>query len=248
MIKQESLNKLRRDPFEFFRRAFYKTLIAPMKYRVKGGYDAARYWSDRFAKYGTSMKGVGDEGLSEQDNRTMYESAGAAFLDLCRQEGIDLSTARVLEIGCGNGFYTELLKQQGVNRYMGVDITNVMFPLLVERFPGFQFICRDITVDLIVGEFDLILMIDVIEHIVSDEKLDFAMINVQHCLAENSRFMVAPVVDKGRQSLFYVRFWTVEDIKNRLSACLVSEPIPFRNSSLLIARKPSKRITKIGIN
>lgn len=144
---QASINKLRHDPIGFFRRAFYKTLIAPVKYRVKGGYDAARYWSDRFSKYGTSMKGVGDEGLSEQDNRTMYESAGAVFLDLCRQEGIDLSTARVLEIGCGNGFYTRLLKQQGVNRYVGVDITDALFPLLVERFPSFQFIRRDITAD-----------------------------------------------------------------------------------------------------
>lgn len=91
-------------------------------------------------------------------------------------------------------------------------------------------------------------MIDVVEHIVSGKKLDFAMANVQRCLAENSRFMVTPVVEKGRQSLFYVRFWTVEDIKWRLSECLVGEPIPFRNSNLLIARKPAKPVTKIGVN
>lgn len=103
------ISKLRNDPLGFFWRAIYKTVIAPVKYRGKGGYDAARYWGDRLAKYGTAMKGVGDEGLSEQDNRAMYERAGAAFLDLCRQEGIEFSSARVLEIGCGNGFYTQLL-------------------------------------------------------------------------------------------------------------------------------------------
>src|SRR3989338_6704681 len=247
-ILQTSLSKLRRDPVGFVRRAIYKTLIAPLKYRTKGGYDAARYWSDRFARYCTAMKGVGDEGLSEQDNREMYENASSAFLDLCRQEEIDLSTARVLEIGCGNGFYTQLLKEQGVNRYLGVDITDTLFPVLTERFPGFQFVRRDVTVDLLDCEFDLILMIDVIEHIVSEEKLDFAMSNVQRCLAGNSRFLVAPVVDQGGRSLFYVRFWTVEDIKGRVSECRLDEPRPFRDSRLLIARRGPASITKSGLH
>lgn len=231
--------KFRRDPVGFIRRALYKTLIAPLKYRTKGGYDAAQYWRDRLTSYGTSLKGVGDEGLSEQENREMYENAAGAFLSLCRQEGIDFATARVLEIGCGNGFYTRLLQEQGVNRYLGVDITDALFPALTGRFPGFRFIRRDITTDLIDGEFDLILMIDVIEHIVGEAKLDFAMSNVQRCLAENGCFLVAPVAAQGRRSLFYVRFWSVEDIRRRLPGCLSGAPIPFRYSHLLVARKPS---------
>ena len=240
---QTAIGKLRQDPIGFLRRVFYKTLVAPVKYRTKDGYDAARYWSDRFTRYGTSLKGVGDEGLSEQNNRVMYEKASAAFLDLCRIEGIDITNARVLEIGCGNGFYTGLLKEQGAIRYLGLDITDALFPVLTARFPGFQFIRRDITADVLEGEFDLILMIDVIEHIVSEEKLDFAMNNVQRCLADNGKFMVAPVAAQGRHSLFYVRFWTVEDIKKRLSACLFGEPKPFRDDSLLIARKPPRQLS-----
>lgn len=227
------------DPVGFFRRALYKTLIAPMKYRTKGGYDAARYWRDRLAKYGTSLKGVGDEGLSEQKNREMYEDAARTFLGLCRREGIDFATARVLEIGCGSGFYTQLLQEQGVSRYLGVDITDALFPTLTGRFPNFQFIRRDITTDAIEGEFDLILMIDVIEHIVDEAKLGFAMNSVQRCLAENGRFLVTPVADQGRHSLFYVRFWSVEDIKRRLPGCLFGVPITFRYSRLLVAKKPS---------
>jgi len=231
----------------FVRRVIYKILIAPLKYRTKGGYDAARYWSDRFARYGTAMKGVGDEGLSERDNREMYESAAAAFLDLCRQEGIDFSTSRVLEIGCGNGFYTRLLKEHGDRHYLGVDITDVLFPVLTKRFPGFRFIRRDVTAELLDGEFDLVLMIDVIEHIVSEKKLDFALSNVQRCLAGNSRFLVAPVVEQGGRSLFYVRFWTVGDIKLRLSECRLDKPRPFRDSHLLIARKDPEPTGKSGL-
>lgn len=237
---QSAIRKLRQDPIGFFRRAFYKTFVAPLKYRTKDGYDAARYWSDRFARYGSSLKGVGDEGLSEQTNRAMYEKASAAFRDLCRQEGIDIASARVLEIGCGNGFYTALLKEQGVSHYLGLDITDTLFPTLTARFPGFQFNRQDITTDVLEGTFDLILMIDVIEHIVTEEKLDFAMSNVQRCLAGNGKFMVAPVVAQRRHSLFYVRFWTVDDIKNRLSACLFGEPKPFRDDSLLIVTRSPK--------
>lgn len=232
-----TLLKFRRDPVGFIGRALYKTLLAPLKYRTKDGYDAAQYWRDRFTRYGTSLKGVGDEGLSEQDNRKMYEKAARAFLDLCRREGIDFATARVLEIGCGNGFYTRLLQEQGVKHYLGADITDALFPDLARRFPGFQFIRRDITADPIIGEFDLILMIDVIEHIVGDDKLNFAMANVQRCLASNGRFLVAPVAEKGKRSLFYVRFWSAEDIRRRLPGCLFGEPVPFRYSHLLVARK-----------
>lgn len=236
---QSAISKLRQDPIGFFRRAFYKTFVASLKYRTKDGYDAARYWSDRFARYGSSLKGVGDEGLSEQTNRAMYEKASAAFLDLCRQERIDIASARVLEIGCGNGFYADLLKEQGVSHYQGLDITDTLFPTLMARFPGFQFIRQDITTDVLEGAFDLILMIDVIEHIVTEEKLDFAMSNVQRCLAGDGKFMVAPIAAQRRHSLFYVRFWTVDDIKSRLSACLFNEPKPFRDDSLLIATRSS---------
>jgi SAM-dependent methyltransferase len=247
-IIQTSFNKLRQDPVGFLRRAIFKTLIAPVKYHSKDGYDAARYWSDRLKKYGTAMKGVGDEGLSEQANYEIYETASTAFLGLCRQESIDLSSARVLEIGCGNGFYTRILKQQGVTRYLGVDITDALFPVLTNRFSGFQFICRDITTDVIDGEFDLIVMIDVIEHIVLEEKLDFAMSNIQRCLAKNGRFFVAPVLKHGRRSMFHVRFWTVGDIMSRLSQCSVSDPVLFRGSNLLIVKKPIRPTDAIGTN
>ncbi|BCB28359.1 hypothetical protein SKTS_32450 [Sulfurimicrobium lacus] len=238
--------KIRRDPVGFIRRALYKTLIAPLKYRTQNGYDAARYWRDRLTRYGMSLKGVGDEGLSEQDNREMYENAAETFLNVCRQEGVNFTSARVLEIGCGNGFYTRLLQEHGVKRYLGLDITDALFPDLARSFPSFQFIRCDITNDPIDGKFDLILMIDVIEHIVGEEKLNFAIANVQNCLAENGRFLVAPVANQGKRSLFYVRFWSIEDIKRKLTNCLFGKPIPFRYSHLLVARKPPKPMDKTG--
>ncbi|MBK8401208.1 MAG: class I SAM-dependent methyltransferase [Propionivibrio sp.] len=159
------LSRFTNDPLGFLGRVFTKLFIAPVKYRSRMGYDARRYWHDRFEKYGLSLKGVGDEGLSEEENRKMYQEAAESFLALCRRECIDFTRARVLEIGCGNGFYTKLLAQQKVGRYLGLDITNIFFHDLETEYPDFKYICRDIASGNFDGEFDLILMIDVIEHI-----------------------------------------------------------------------------------
>ena len=170
----------------------------------------------------------------------MYQKAAHRFLLLCQQEKIDFTTVRVLEIGCGNGFYAQLLQDQGVKNYLGVDITDIFFSDFVERFPGFQFIRRDITADSITGKFDLILMIDVIEHIVGEEKLSIALNNIKTVIDDNGLFLLAPILEKGRCSLFNVRFWTTSDIKRRLLGFQFGELIQFRYSYLLPARKLSQ--------
>lgn len=234
----EFLSRLRNDPIGFLRRAFYKAVVAPLRYGKKNGeYHADKYWRDRFSKYGMSLKSVGDEGLSEEQNAVMYRQAANTFLAICRQENVDFPKVRVLEIGCGNGFYTQLLQEQGVRDYVGLDITDVFFPELTKRFPGYTFIRGDVTIDRIAGKFDLILMIDVIEHIVGNQALEQAMSNVQTALDDDGLFLLAPIVEKGKRSLFYVRFWTQQDIKMRLPDCHFHEPIPFRYSHLLVAKK-----------
>ena len=53
-------------------RILYKYTIGKLKYGRGDTYDAERYWSDRFEKYGASLLGPGHEGLSEDENEHMY--------------------------------------------------------------------------------------------------------------------------------------------------------------------------------
>lgn len=122
------LSKIKEDPLDFIRRALFKTILGSRKYGKGNDYDAARYWHDRFSKYGQSLKGAGDEGLSEEENLKIYAEAAKVFIDLCRREGVDFQRVNILEIGCGTGFYTQLLHNLGVKSYVGVDITDVLFP------------------------------------------------------------------------------------------------------------------------
>jgi SAM-dependent methyltransferase len=235
---REIFHKLRHEPFGAIARGLNKQLLAPRRYSRGDGYDAARYWRDRFARYGASLKGAGDEGLSEEENRRRYEEAAGVFAELCRSEGIDLRAARVLEVGCGSGYYTELLANLGVSSYVGLDITDVLFPELRDRFPEFDFEQGDITTDDVEGTYDLIVLIDVIEHIVEDEKLSSAMEHLKGALAPGGVLVLAPVTPRPTHHLFYVRLWSLEEVRERFPGYVVGDPEPFRAGGIVAIRKP----------
>jgi SAM-dependent methyltransferase len=234
---QEILRKLRRDPIRAPLRGLYKTLVASRKYRSGESYDARAYWGDRFERYGQSLRGPGDEALSHEENEAEYAEAARVLVGLCRDQGVDFESASVLDIGCGTGFYAGILQELGVRKYIGVDITDVLFPELRERFPGFEFLRQDVTEEQLDGEFDLILMIDVIEHIVDESKLTAALANVEQALAPAGVFVLAPVAKAGRRRFFYVRLWTLEEVRSRLQGFMLTDPIPFRTERITAARR-----------
>ncbi|MGH7951488.1 MAG: class I SAM-dependent methyltransferase [Limisphaerales bacterium] len=213
-----------------------KVFIAPLQYRSKSGYDASAYWKDRFHKYGTSIQGPGDEGLSEAENEKMYQEAADVFRSICQKERIDFCRAQVLEIGVGTGFYTQILREMGVASYSGIDITDVLFPQHKQDFPCYTFLQADITKEAICGSFSLIVMIDVIQHIVEKEKLAFAMENIKKALAPNGIFIVAPIMHATKKQLFYVHFWSEKLFEELFLGFTISEPIPFRTGSIIVIK------------
>jgi len=131
-----------------------------------------------------------------------------------RCAGIDLGKASLLEIGCGTGYYTGLMREWGVKKYVGVDITDVLFDRLEAEFPEYKFRKTDITSEKIMGNYDLILMIDVVIHIVTEAKLARAMENVKECLKKDGILILSPVFEKGEKLLFYNRTWSLDEISS----------------------------------
>lgn len=218
-------------------RGLYKITIGRMKYGRRDGYDAKNYWRDRFLRYGDSLKGSGDEGLSVEDNQQMYDEAAEIFVNWWNNERMNSrQNIRVLEIGCGTGFYTEILYNLGVTSYLGVDITDVLFHSYTKKFPGFQFSMSDITKDEISGQYDIVVMIDVIEHIVNKNDLVFAIKNVKSVLAKDGYFLVSPISQKRKRHFFYLHTWTLEDLQPLFVGYKFSPLIPFRDNSLLVIK------------
>ncbi len=209
------LNNLRKDPVGFIKLAFKKKIIGPLKYGKRHDYDAEKYWRDRFIKYGFSLKSVGNEGFSEEDNRRAYMNASNLFIGILKEEHIEFEKISALEIGVGTGFYTEILSNHGVTSYKGIDITDVNFSRLKNKYPDYTFVKGDITKCKLNDKFDLIIMIDVIEHIVNEEKLTFAMENTKEMLGEMGVLIISGIGRISAPSLFYIRSWDFEDLSKR---------------------------------
>ncbi|MBL8501889.1 MAG: class I SAM-dependent methyltransferase [Rhodocyclaceae bacterium] len=230
---REALKRLLRDPFGTAARAWHKLVVAPRRYARGGDYDAARYWDDRFRRHGPSLASVGHEGLSEAEIGAAYAAQAEDVFGMLERAGVALAQARLLEVGCGNGYYAERLRERGLRHYQGLDITDAFFPLLRERFPGYAYAKGDISADRLEGEFDAVLMIDVIEHIVTEGKLASALTHVAAMMARGAVLVLAPVAPSGRRSLFYVRFWTEAEVMRGLPGFRVAE----RRGRALLLRK-----------
>ena len=92
----------------------FKKFFGPFLYKKGDGYDASRYWKDRLEKHGMSMAGVGVESFSEKRNLLMYQESAQSIRELLFRENIEFDSVSVLDVGCGNGFYTGILRGLGV--------------------------------------------------------------------------------------------------------------------------------------
>jgi SAM-dependent methyltransferase len=233
--------RLKEDPVGFVRRVIKKVFVDRWLYGRGADYDASGYWRDRFAKYGRSIRGPGDEGLSEQENQAMYLAAADTFRAVCLRQKVAFDRTDALEIGVGTGFYTGVLHEAGVRSYLGVDITDVLFQKLRVDYPAARFEKKDVTLEALGGQFDLIVMIDVIQHIVTEEKLARAMGHVRDSLKPGGLFLVSAVhpTAVSRKHLYYVRFWSEQLLRDLFPGHEFGELVPYRDSHLLSIRKPA---------
>jgi SAM-dependent methyltransferase len=204
-----------------------------IKYKKGEGYDAEAYWRDRFTRYNLSLKGAGNESRSEEENARQYECAKDELISLLESSKVDLRDKRVLEVGAGTGFYTGIFSGQA-RSYTAVDITDTLFEELSRAFPGVRQVKADICSQPIEGQYDIVLMIDVLEHIVTEGDLRGAFDNIKRCLSPGGRFVLGPVADRSRRHLFYVRFWDQKDVREYFPGYGIEVCRPFRQGSLMI--------------
>jgi SAM-dependent methyltransferase len=106
-----------------------------------------------------------------------------------------LTGARVLEIGCGTGFYTHYFSQKGVADYVGLDITSVSVTALQKQYPQFNFLQADVTqpgAEPGTG-FDIVLVADVLFHIVDDSAFAIAIQNIASWLRHDGLLVLSDI-------------------------------------------------------
>lgn len=202
--------------------------------------DPVKYWKKRHKKYGLDFQGVGNCTLTHDENVAMYDVAKTCFLDVCHRENVLKPNIKVLDIGCGNGFYTKVFHESSIEHYLGIDITDVLFKQLHKEFPLYRFEQCDITNEMLENNFDLIIMIDVTQHIVDNDKFYFAMKNIKEHLTPNGVFIVtAWLSETFTQRTYYEVARPMAYYQKAFENHLISEPVPFRDKYIFSIRAPS---------
>ena len=147
---------------------------------ANNSFDAGAYWQDRVVA-GADLGVVGHRSVGPAYNRQIYERR-LEVLDemLSRHISKPIENLRVLDIGCGNGFYTDFWAARGVSDYVGIDISQATIEDLAQRFPDYRFLHQDVTdanTETLAGfgPFDLITVFDVFYHIIDDDRFASAV-------------------------------------------------------------------------
>ena len=218
-------------------KSLIKNIVNQFKYSTGIDYNAEKYWKNRHKKYGLDMRGVGNNGLTLEKNIEQYEEAKNIFIGLCKSQHIKFKDTKVLDIGCGIGYYSNIFLENGTTDYTGIDITEVMFKELKNKYSHYLFKKLDITKDLCNGKYDLILMIDVTQHIIAIDKFSFAMQNIRTCLSDSGIFIVTSWLDPNIRKEFYEVSRPIEIYKAAFPGYKFSDPIPFRDKYIFTIKK-----------
>jgi 2-polyprenyl-3-methyl-5-hydroxy-6-metoxy-1,4-benzoquinol methylase len=137
---------------------------------ASAGFDALRYWEQRLTEH-YSLNGVGTIGLGESYLRWMYRVRRVVFERTVTE--FLRADLRVLDVGSGTGFYVDSWRRLGVMNLVGSDLTQQAVRRLSERYPAVRFVrwqAGSGEPPFTTGCFDAISAMDVLFHIVDDEK------------------------------------------------------------------------------
>lgn len=143
-------------------------------------FDPLQYWNRRLStRY--SLGSTGWLSLGERFNGWSYAVRRRVFARLARPALAEKTSPRVLDVGSGTGFYLDLWRQLGVHDLVGSDLTPAAVERLAARFPAATIERLDIgAAPLLLApeSFDAISVMDVLYHIVDDDRYTRAMSNL----------------------------------------------------------------------
>lgn len=159
--------------------------------------DTKKYWEQR-AKNIRKYKGEEFYTITELPFYIYRRNQTLEILD-----GFNVKGKRILEIGCGDGYYSRYLKKRGAE-VVGVDISNNMINLAKKNakkenldIPFYKIEGEHLEFEDKFFDFDIVLTVTVLQHILDENILN-------HLLSEVSRVLVGG----GGQMIIFERVTT----------------------------------------
>lgn len=158
-------------------------------------YDPQKYWEKRL-KSRFDLTGVGNIVFDSKYNEYLYKLQLDVLVKALRKYNISLREKKILDIGCGTGFFSRFYLNN-LATVTGIDITTTSIETLKKSFPDGRFITLDISTEFAVnqepfaGEFDIVNVLNVIFHIVDETKFEKALKNIAACLKEGGYLFIS---------------------------------------------------------
>lgn len=115
----------------------------------------------------------------------------------------DVSGLSVLDLACGEGFYTRKVKERGAARVLGVDISPAMIGLAEEQESshplGIEYLCCDVQTMPDLGSFDLVIAAYLLHYAPGETQLAEMCERIASHLRPGGRFV--SLNENPRQSL-----------------------------------------------
>jgi SAM-dependent methyltransferase len=166
-------------------------------------FDTRDYWEARLGA-DWSLQGVGFRRMGRSFNQWAYRLRGERFTSVVEEFLPDIAAARVLDVGSGTGFYVDAWRRMGVGQITGMDITEVAVTRLRTAFPGIQFLHHDISEGLdglLPQAFDIVSSMDVMFHIVDNDRFAAALRHVATLLKPGGHFVWSDFFVHGREGV-----------------------------------------------
>ena len=164
--------------------------MRPLRTQLQRGRNAIRRWRNGLPLYAA-------ENVSQEVANDLFQAHLSIYWFFARfTQG-----RRVLDIGCGTGYGSAHLLQQGASEVIGIDQDPRSIKYARSRYPGLQFLLADAQdVPSKLGEFDVIVSSNVFEHL---DDPAHALASVRQHLRQGGQFLlvVPAIVDENTLAL-----------------------------------------------
>jgi len=175
-------------------------------------FDGGRYWSERLER-APSLVGTGTAGRPASWQQWMYRAKERAFFRALTSAGVRIRGARVLNFGCGTGYFEQVWERHGASAVSGLDIVAHVVADLRARHPQRWYAAGDLSEEPeLLGELppqDLVTMIDVAYHVVDDARLERVLDRLMDKVASDGHIMLTDMLYEPPGLERHVRFRTL---------------------------------------
>jgi SAM-dependent methyltransferase len=181
-------------------------------------FDPAAYWETRLSERYT-LGATGWSGLGEAFNRWSYATRSRVFRRVVSKVLGEVQGLEIMDVGSGTGFYLAEWQRLGATDLSGSDLTMAAVERLSTRFPAATIRQVDIGAEpdlSLAGKYDVVSIIDVLYHIVDDERYRRAMGSLAAMLKSGGTLIFSENFVRRRQTGRHQVSRTVEDVDELL--------------------------------